>query len=251
MELLEGEDSSTRLAARFRLPPREAAAIVIQVARALRRAAEAAIVHRDLKPSNVFIVRGDDDEGGEVVKVLDFGVAKAPRITLVGETTKSGTIMGSPRYMSPEQARASEAVDHRSDLWSLAVIAYRALTGARALPRRRSPGARPPHLRRPASGRRRRSRPTSAPPSTRSSSGPSQPDPAQRFQTARAFAAAFAAAAGEELPPPSTRLSRDERPAGETSARTPPSRVPSSPARGEAPEAPPCPRLPPRPRGWR
>jgi serine/threonine protein kinase len=126
MELLEGEDLGERLARRGKLPPAEVASLVTQVARALRRAAAAGIVHRDLKPSNIFIVRGDDDD--EIVKVLDFGVAKAPRLGL-DESTRTGAMIGSPRYMSPEQARGSRLVDHRSDLWSLAVIAYRALTG--------------------------------------------------------------------------------------------------------------------------
>ena len=102
--------------------------VVTQVARALRRAAEAGIVHRDLKPSNVFLVQGDyEDE--ELVKVLDFGIAKAPTLHADDDATKAGSVIGSPRYMSPEQARGSRLVDPRSDLWSLAVIAYRALTG--------------------------------------------------------------------------------------------------------------------------
>ena len=126
MELLEGEDLGDRLARRGRLSAAETSSLVSQVARALRRAAGTGIVHRDLKPSNIFILRGDDDD--EIVKVLDFGVAKAPHLHF-DETTQSGAMIGSPRYMSPEQARGSRLVDHRSDLWSLAVIAYRALTG--------------------------------------------------------------------------------------------------------------------------
>jgi len=245
MELLEGEDLSTRLATRTRLSPCETAAIVIQVARALRRAAEAAIVHRDLKPSNVFIVRGDEDEGGEIVKVLDFGVAKAPRITLDGEATKTGTIVGSPRYMSPEQARARAGVDPRSDLWSLAVIAYRALTGRVPFPGDDLPGlvlricaGRPPP-------------PSQVVPELGTAfdaffERALQPDPDQRFQTARAFATAFAAAAGEELPPLSTRAPLDERPAGEPSERSRSSRVLASPAKAEASEKPePPPAVPP------
>ena len=128
MELLEGEDLGEALKRRGKLTPEETANIVIQVARALRRAAEAGIVHRDLKPSNVFILRDDDDE--DLIKVLDFGIAKAPR-DLRGDddATRKGAVIGSPRYMSPEQARGSPLVDPRSDLWSLGVIAYRAVTG--------------------------------------------------------------------------------------------------------------------------
>jgi serine/threonine-protein kinase len=126
MELLDGEDLSARLSRVGRLSLEDTGAIVAQVARALRRAASAGIVHRDLKPGNVFLVRSDDDE--EIVKVLDFGIAKAPRVA-DDEATRAGAMIGSPRYMSPEQVRGSPLVDHRSDLWSLAVIAYRALTG--------------------------------------------------------------------------------------------------------------------------
>ena len=127
MELLRGEDLGERLKRKERLSLEETVSIVIQAARALRRAADAGIVHRDLKPSNVFILRGDEDE--ELVKVLDFGIAKTPTMLVEDDFTKTGAIIGSPRYMSPEQARGSRLVDPRSDLWSLAVIAYRALTG--------------------------------------------------------------------------------------------------------------------------
>lgn len=129
MELLEGEDLSARLAARRRLPLDEVSRILSQVARALRRAHEAGITHRDLKPSNIFLARIDDEE---VVKVLDFGVAKLAQAGLLADDalTKAGTLLGSPGYMSPEQARGKE-VDFRSDLWALAVIVFRAVTGAK------------------------------------------------------------------------------------------------------------------------
>ncbi|MFT3765325.1 MAG: protein kinase [Minicystis sp.] len=76
----------------------------------------------------MFLARGDDDEE-EVVKVLDFGIAKDVGHTPIGEGTKTGELMGSPHYMSPEQVRGSRDIDHRSDLWSLSVIMFRALTG--------------------------------------------------------------------------------------------------------------------------
>lgn len=127
MEHLEGEDLSTRLNREKQLPLRAVDQIVRQVARVLRRAQEAGIIHRDLKPGNIFLIRGADEE--DVVKVLDFGVAKTPKAISREEMTKSGTLIGSPRYMSPEQARGVKTIDHRSDLWALAVIAYRAVTG--------------------------------------------------------------------------------------------------------------------------
>ncbi|MFS8071687.1 MAG: serine/threonine-protein kinase, partial [Byssovorax sp.] len=127
MERLEGEDLSTRLKRETRLSLPAVDEIVRQVARVLKRAQEAGIVHRDLKPGNIFLVGGGDDD--EIVKVLDFGVAKIRKSLSSEEMTKSGTLLGSPRYMSPEQARGVKSIDHRSDLWSLAVIAFRAVTG--------------------------------------------------------------------------------------------------------------------------
>jgi serine/threonine-protein kinase len=128
MELLEGEDLSTRILRKKRLGLGETSRILAQVARALRRAHEAGVTHRDLKPSNIFIAEVD---GEEVVKVLDFGVAKLAAVGALGDQlTKVGTLLGSPGYMSPEQARGKD-VDFRSDLWALAVIVFRALTGVK------------------------------------------------------------------------------------------------------------------------
>jgi serine/threonine-protein kinase len=130
MELLEGEDLGERLGREGRLGLTSVARIVGQAAKALRRAHEAGIIHRDLKPGNVFLARFDDDE---VVKILDFGVAKMSRPGSIDEplVTRTGIVFGSPSYMSPEQARGSAVVDHRTDLWSLAVIVFRALTGVK------------------------------------------------------------------------------------------------------------------------
>jgi serine/threonine protein kinase len=124
MEFLEGEDLAKRLASRGRLGPDEAVAIVAQIARALSKAHAAGLVHRDLKPENVFLVPDDDHE---LVKVLDFGIAKAQ--TPLDAKTKTGALMGTPRFMSPEQAQGAKNLDHRSDLWSLAVITYRCVVG--------------------------------------------------------------------------------------------------------------------------
>ena len=126
MELLIGEHLGERLRREGRLWLPDAAAIVLQVAKALRRAHEAGVVHRDLKPANVFLSRVDDDE---IVKLLDFGIAKADWSDDGGEVTKTGVVLGSPSYMSPEQVRGIKYIDHRSDLWSLGVLLYRALTG--------------------------------------------------------------------------------------------------------------------------
>jgi serine/threonine-protein kinase len=126
MEYLEGEDLAQRLDRVWVLAPGETCYLTSQVARALSKAHAAGIVHRDLKPENVFLAHDGDEE---TVKVLDFGIAKRPS-TEIGDTgTKTGSLLGTPFYMSPEQARGVKAVDYRSDLWSLAVIVYQCLTG--------------------------------------------------------------------------------------------------------------------------
>jgi serine/threonine-protein kinase len=130
MELLEGEDLGARLAREVRLDVHVVARMMTQAARALRRAHEAGILHRDLKPQNVYLARSDDEE---IVKLLDFGIAKfsdpPDGASPAGESTRTGELLGSPHYMSPEQARGLRDIDHRSDLWSMAIIAYRAITG--------------------------------------------------------------------------------------------------------------------------
>ena len=127
MELLNGEDLKAVLARSKRLGIDETGRVIQQVAKALHAAHASGIVHRDLKPGNVFIA---SEHGEEVCKVFDFGVAKA--LTDLGDdsdTTQEGQLLGTPRYMSPEQAHGAKAVDHRTDLWSLGVIAYQCLTG--------------------------------------------------------------------------------------------------------------------------
>src|SRR5690606_7547237 len=96
-------------------------------AKGLSEAHAAGLIHRDLKPGNIFFARSRHDE---TVKILDFGVAKAdPRSELRHHATDSGAILGTPQFMSPEQARGRTTVDHRTDIWSLGVIMYFALTG--------------------------------------------------------------------------------------------------------------------------
>lgn len=129
MELLQGESLADRLAREQRLPARETVDIMTQVGRAMTLAHGAGIVHRDLKPENVFLVREGEQE---VVKVLDFGIAKhTSRVQEIAVETRSGTLLGTPYYMSPEQARGDKRVDHRTDLWAMGVIAYECLTGFR------------------------------------------------------------------------------------------------------------------------
>jgi eukaryotic-like serine/threonine-protein kinase len=127
MELLEGEDLGTRLKRLKRLPLDEAASIMLQIANGLRRVHDLGIVHRDLKPGNIFMARVEDEE---VVKILDFGLAKAIAGDRTEDVTMTGMVIGSPQYMSPEHARGKRQLDHRSDLWSIGVILYRCVTGA-------------------------------------------------------------------------------------------------------------------------
>jgi eukaryotic-like serine/threonine-protein kinase len=131
MELLVGEDLGERLSRERRISLSAASKILNQTARGLRTAHEARVVHRDLKPANIFLARVDDEE---VVKILDFGIAKESQLSPVGDSTRTGELMGSPHYMSPEQVRSARDLDARSDLWSLSVILFRALTGRLPFP---------------------------------------------------------------------------------------------------------------------
>jgi serine/threonine-protein kinase len=128
MELLEGEDLGARLARVGRLSLAEMRTILDPVSRALQRAHDAGLVHRDLKPENIFLAAEGDSM---VPKILDFGVAKALHgdTRMVSDATDEGTVLGTPYYVSPEQATGRQDVDHRSDLWSIGVIAFQAITG--------------------------------------------------------------------------------------------------------------------------
>jgi eukaryotic-like serine/threonine-protein kinase len=129
MELLEGNDLATILRERATLPVAEVVTLIRQIGAGLEAAHAAGIVHRDLKPQNVFAARTGPADDDVTWKILDFGVSKLA----TGDGSLSiGHAVGTPSYMSPEQARG-DAIDHRSDLYSLGVIAYRALTGRPAV----------------------------------------------------------------------------------------------------------------------
>jgi serine/threonine-protein kinase len=129
MEFLSGEPLDHRLERLGLLSLQETATILGQVCRALAKAHEAGIIHRDLKPENVFIVH-DEEDGAEISKVVDFGIAKFTDTSFgMSSATRTGSVLGTPYYMSPEQARGLRSVDHRSDLWSIGVIAYRCVVG--------------------------------------------------------------------------------------------------------------------------
>ncbi|HMA95324.1 MAG TPA: serine/threonine-protein kinase [Polyangiaceae bacterium] len=124
MEYLEGQDLATRLDARGRIPPIEAVRTLLPIVRALGTAHAANIVHRDVKPENVFLTHSATAE--EQPKLLDFGIAKM-EIPWEKRLTQAGSALGSPNYMSPEQARGEE-VDQRADLWAMCVVLYEAIT---------------------------------------------------------------------------------------------------------------------------
>lgn len=122
MEHLLGHTLRRRLELSGHLHPREVAALIWQAAIGLGSAHRAGIVHRDVKPSNLFITV---EAGNELLKVIDFGIAKGRGL---GASTAGSGAVGSPGYMSPEQA-LGERVDHRSDVWALAVVAFTTLCG--------------------------------------------------------------------------------------------------------------------------
>ncbi len=132
MEHLEGHDLGDEIEQHGAVEPAKVVAIVSQVAKALSKVHAAGLLHRDIKPDNIFLCAGEEDT---FVKLLDFGIAKSSGAdsadgSLDGET-KTGQIVGTPYYMSPEQVTAQKVIDHRSDLWALGVVAFEALTGQR------------------------------------------------------------------------------------------------------------------------
>ncbi len=129
MELLEGDDLERLVARHGPLPPSLALRILAQACLGVQKAHDAGVVHRDLKPANIFAA--NRDEGRVVIKVLDFGIAKIaePMALPVSSLTGTNSLLGSPLYMSPEQARGFKDIDHRTDVFSLGVVLYAMLTG--------------------------------------------------------------------------------------------------------------------------
>ncbi len=124
MELLEGEDLATLLERRGRLSAIRAVQTILPIVHALDAAHAKGIIHRDLKPENIFVAKEDGQRLQP--KIVDFGIAKLDRGD--SRVTRTGALLGSPAYMSPEQARGDD-VDHRADIWSLCVVLYEIITG--------------------------------------------------------------------------------------------------------------------------
>ena len=131
MELIDGKSLTALLDEAGTLPLARAADLTAQTADALHAAHDLGIVHRDLKPDNIMVITG---RGKDIVKVVDFGIAKAMGADSGNQkVTKTGFVVGTPEYMSPEQL-AGDPVDGRSDLYSLGLVFYRALTGLSPFP---------------------------------------------------------------------------------------------------------------------
>jgi eukaryotic-like serine/threonine-protein kinase len=126
MELLQGETLGSLLASSGRLSSTGAVQLLLPIADALSMAHSKRIVHRDLKPDNIFICKS---EGQIQPKLVDFGIAKVDKRDGGSFTTQVGAVLGSPEYMSPEQARGEDDLDLRTDVWSFCVVLYEAVTG--------------------------------------------------------------------------------------------------------------------------
>jgi serine/threonine protein kinase len=131
MEFVEGEQLTELLAREGALPVLRAAGIALQVAAALQAAHDLGIVHRDLKPDNIMLTRGRD--GADGVKVVDFGIAKTVGGESGQQVTRTGLVVGTPEFMSPEQL-AGDKLDGRSDVYSLGLVLFKMLTGALPFP---------------------------------------------------------------------------------------------------------------------
>ena len=130
MELLHGETLFSRVHRGGPVQLPEAVMIVEHCCRGLGRAHSLGIIHRDIKPENIFLAHSVDDDN-YIVKVLDFGIAKIKNPLEAGEqsNTRTGSLLGTPMFMSPEQARGLRTIDHRTDLYSLGLVTYMMFTG--------------------------------------------------------------------------------------------------------------------------
>lgn len=132
MEFLQGESLARTLSREQRLAVPRVIELLLQACSGLGVAHRAGIVHRDLKPDNLFLIARED--GSELLKVVDFGIAKLLDAAAGGDVTQSGAVLGTPFYMAPEQARGERSVDQRVDVHALGVIAYELLSGKKPHP---------------------------------------------------------------------------------------------------------------------
>src|ERR1022692_1256212 len=128
MDLLEGEPLSSVMDRERKLPPPLACDYAMQILEALEAAHALGVIHRDLKPENVFVTFAS---GKPLLKLIDFGIAKARRTEEQKNLTVAGVVMGTAEYMAPEQARSADKVDARADVYAVGVLLYEMIAGAR------------------------------------------------------------------------------------------------------------------------
>ena len=212
MEYLVGEDLAALLEREGRLPLERAADLCVQACHGAEAAHAAGILHRDLKPKNLFI--GQREDGTDLLKILDFGIAKLAPIQYDHSITDTGTVMGTPAYMSPEHARGERVLDPRSDVYALGAILFEMLSGS--LPH---PGASPNAILHHISTRPAISLATAAPslPSTLVAlvDRTLSTDPSARPQSAKALALGLAAFAKRQVWPHRANEESTASPAGE------------------------------------
>jgi serine/threonine protein kinase len=215
MEYLVGESLASLLRREHHLPYRRAADLCVQACHGAEAAHAAGIVHRDLKPHNVFVCRRED--GTDLLKILDFGIAKLEIIKHDEVSTQTGAVLGTPAYMSPEQARGERTVDPRTDVYSLGAIFFEMLSGR--LPH---PGDSPNAILYHISTQPAVPIASVAPDLPRSLveivDGALASDPGARPQSAKAFAAEVAPFAQREAWPEPPRPAPPARPEGDVAS---------------------------------
>ncbi|MEO7109629.1 MAG: protein kinase [Polyangiaceae bacterium] len=203
MELLRGEDLAELLERETMVEPGRAVRWVLEACDAIAEAHELGVVHRDLKPANLFLAEG---KGGEKkIKVLDFGISKLIGEGSFGGLTSQSAMLGSPRYMSPEQTRSSARADARTDIWALGVVLFELMSGTTPFDAENAVGLAAAIMTQPAPRLRER-RPDAPPALEKIVMRCLEKNPEDRFDSIASLMNALASyATRATLPPPSKR----------------------------------------------